>query len=51
LPKDISNLQKGENHAPEVDFGGLDIDFGGLDVDFRGLDIDLGGLDINFRVL
>jgi hypothetical protein len=34
LPKDISNLQKGENHAPDVDFRGSDIDFGGLDVDF-----------------
>jgi len=30
LPKDISNLQKGENHAPDVDLGGSDVDLGGL---------------------
>ena len=42
MPKDISNLQKGEKHAPEVDFRGLDVDFGGSDIDFGGLDVDLG---------
>ena len=44
MPKDISNLQKGENHAPDIDFGGSDVDFRGSDIDFCGLDVDLGGL-------
>ena len=48
LPKDISNLQKGENHAPEINFRGLDVDFGGLDIDFRGSDVDFGGSDVDF---